>query len=392
MVGKLLIIEDDPTAMRLIEYTLKQRGYQVMTTRNGLEGIITAQKEEPDLIILDIMLPGIDGYEVCKRLRAGAQTSRIPILIVSAKIQKEDINTGFHAGADDYLCKPASPTEIVARVENLLGKKSSSGKAKLTSFVNANDIPGMTMLMVNIAGALLEQGKQVTLVDIARGRSNRRNKESESFKKSAQVILETDTLPGPTAEPGYETLPSGIRILHIDTAASPEDEISAGNVNLIQKICQSNDYVLIDLPLHPAPFTSAILKNSSLTVLMSDYRLTNIAEMQSTVTLFRFLGMKLTDIAAILVDTEGEFPGLSLANVKPYIEANLGINVAEVISYDAKMCQLFFLDNQPFIQSNPNHKFSQDIRQIAKYILAFDYAGREIPSSRKSLPSLEKSR
>jgi len=65
MAGKILIIEDDQTAMRLIEYALKQRGYQVLTTYNGLEGIITAQKEEPDLIILDIMLPGIDGFHIC---------------------------------------------------------------------------------------------------------------------------------------------------------------------------------------------------------------------------------------------------------------------------------------------------------------------------------------
>jgi DNA-binding response OmpR family regulator len=390
MVGKLLIIEDDPTAMRLIEYTLKQHGYQVITTRNGLEGIITAQKEEPDLIILDIMLPGIDGYEVCKRLRAGAQTSRIPILIISAKIQKEDINTGFRAGADDYLCKPASPTEIVARVENLLGKKSASGKSHIVTFVNANELPGLTMIMVNVAAALQEHGKQVTLVDIS-GAKNGRGGEAEYFKKTGRVVLETEPAAGADMEPGYETLPSGLRVLHIDAAVNPDDDIS-GNISLIQKICQSNDYVLIDLPLRPAPFTTSVLKNTSLTVVISDYRLANLVELQKTVNLFRFLGMKLQNIAAVLADPEGEFPGLNLAGVKPYIEANVGITVAEVISYDAKMCQLFFLDAQPFIQANPNQKFSQDIKQIANYILAYDYAGRDSPVVRKTIASLEKSR
>lgn len=391
MVGKLLIIEDDPTAMRLIEYTLKQRGYQVMATRNGLEGIITAQKEEPDLIILDIMLPGIDGFEVCKRLRSGSQTARIPILIISAKIQKEDINTGFRAGADDYLCKPASPSEIIARVESLLGKKSS-GQSKTIVFINSNEIPGMTMILVNIAAALLEQGKQVTLVDIARHQKGRRGQEKASLKRSPRVILETDSAPDAAAEPGYEVLPSGIRILHIDAVAEPEDETSANNVNLIQKVCKNNDYVLIDLPLNPTAFTTSMLKNSSLTIIMSDYRLTNIPEIQNIVTLFRFLGMKLEEIAAVLVDPEGEFPGLSLGNVKPYIEANLGITLAEVISYDARMCQLFYLDSQPIIQSNPNQKFAQDIKQIAKYIIAFYYARIEPPPSRRVIPSLEKSR
>ena len=392
MVGKLLIIEDDPTALRLIEYTLKQRGYQVLTTRNGLEGIITAQKEEPDLIILDIMLPGIDGYEVCKRLRAGAQTAKTPILIISAKIQKEDINTGFRAGADDYLCKPAAPSEIIARVENLIGKKSSSGQSRNVVFINSNEIPGMTMILVNIAAALLEQGKQVTLVDIARDHKSKRGKDAESVKRAPRVILETETTPttpDAAAEPGYEVLPSGIRILHIDTVL--EDEASAANINLIQKVCKNNDYVLFDLPLYPTPFTTSILKNSSLTVIMSDYRLTNIPDIQNTVTLFRFLGMKLEEIAAVLVNPEGEMPGLSLGNVKPYIEANLGITLAEVICYDDKLCQMFFLDSQPFIQSNPNQKFSLDIKQLAKYIMAFNY-NRAEPPARKVMPSLEKSR
>lgn len=78
MARKILIIEDDQTAVRLIEYALKQRGYQVLTTYNGLEGIITAQKEEPSLVILDIMLPGIDGFEVCKRLHSGSRRRKYP--------------------------------------------------------------------------------------------------------------------------------------------------------------------------------------------------------------------------------------------------------------------------------------------------------------------------
>ena len=389
MVGKLLIIEDDPTAMRLIEYTLKQRGYQVMTTRNGLEGIITAQKEEPDLIILDIMLPGIDGFEVCKRLRTGTQTARIPILIISAKIQKEDINTGFRAGADDYLCKPASPSEIITRVENLLGKKSS-GQSRTIVFINSNEIPGMTMILVNLAAALLEQGKQVTLVDIARSQKGRRGTDIASLKRSPRVILETESTPDVTEEPGYEVLPSGIRILHIDAATDTGDETAAGSISLIQKVCKNNDYVLIDLPLNPSPFTTSILKSSCLTLIMSDYRLTNIPEIQNTVTLFRFLGIKLEEIAAVLVDPEGEFPGLTLNNVKPYIEANLGITLAEVISFDAKMCQLFYLDSQPIIQANPNQKFSQDIKQIAKFIIANKYVRAEPPPAARVIPSVEK--
>ncbi|OGO00561.1 MAG: hypothetical protein A2Y90_03250 [Chloroflexi bacterium RBG_13_52_12] len=389
MAGKILIIEDDQTAMRLTEYALKQRGYQILTTYNGLEGIITAQKEEPNLIILDIMLPGIDGFEVCKRLHSGSQTAKIPILIISAKNQKEDIDTGFRAGADDYLPKPASPTEIISRVERLLSKKPS-GQTKVIAFVNANGIPGMTMVLVNIATALSEQGKRVTLADIAGNKKGHNGHDKDTSQRSGRVILETQLMPDASEESGFEVLPSGIRVLHLDEVNGSEDEVSSQSISMIKQLCKNNDYVLIDLPLTPSPFTTSILKHSDLSVIVSDYRLAKIAEIQNTVTLFRFLGIKPEEIAAVLVDPEGEFPGLSLSSVKPYMEATLGITLAEVISFDAKMSQLFYLDSQPVVQSNPNHKFSQEMMQIARFISAFDYAKKASPRHDNIIQSLER--
>jgi len=122
MNKKILVIEDDPVTTRLIVYTLQQEGYQVLTAPNGLEGLRKAKKEEPDLIILDIMLPGVDGFEICHRLRTESQTAQLPILMLSAKAQEVDKATGLKVGADDYLTKPADPSEIVSRVETLLAQ------------------------------------------------------------------------------------------------------------------------------------------------------------------------------------------------------------------------------------------------------------------------------
>jgi len=123
MNKKILVIEDDPSALRFIEYTLEQEGYQVLAATNGLAGIRKAKNEEPDLIVLDIMLPGIDGFEICHRLRAEPQTAQLPILMLSAKAQEIDKATGLKVGADDYITKPADPSEIVSRVETLLARK-----------------------------------------------------------------------------------------------------------------------------------------------------------------------------------------------------------------------------------------------------------------------------
>ena len=120
MSKTILVIEDDPIALRFARYTLLQEGYEVITAPNGLEGLRKAQTEAPDLIILDIMLPGIDGFEICHRLRAEPQTARTPILMLTSKAQESDRQTGLQAGADDYLTKPALPSEITRRVQALL--------------------------------------------------------------------------------------------------------------------------------------------------------------------------------------------------------------------------------------------------------------------------------
>jgi DNA-binding response OmpR family regulator len=387
MPGKILIIEDDPTSLRLIEYALKQRGYRVLTTLNGLEGIITAQKEEPDLIILDIMLPGIDGFEVCRRLNAGAQTAKIPILIISAKTQKEDINAGFKAGADDYLLKPTSPAEILNRVENLLSKKIS-GQARVISFINSSEIPGMAMVMVNIAAALNEQDKQVTLID-ASGNNKPRGKEAASSNQTNRVILEVDSANNEANEPGFETLPSGVRVLHLDEASSSGNGASESSLDLIKTIGKNNDYLLVDLQLKPNIFNSSVLTGSDLTLLFSDYRIEKLQETKNTITLLQFLGIEPEKIAIVMVDPEGKNPNLTTQNMKPYVEAALGITLVEVVSFDAKTYQLFYLDSQPIIQSNPKQKLAQDLKRIAQYITTYNYTREEPQQSMKEKPPLE---
>ncbi len=123
MDKKILIIEDDPIASRLVDYSLRREGYQVITASNGVTGMRRVTEEKPDLIILDVMLPGMDGFEICHRLRSNPSTTVLPILMCSAKAHEIDRNTGVKVGADDYLAKPADPSEILSRVARLLARK-----------------------------------------------------------------------------------------------------------------------------------------------------------------------------------------------------------------------------------------------------------------------------
>jgi DNA-binding response OmpR family regulator len=123
MAKRILLVEDDPAVLRAVSYILGKEGYEVLTATNGLDGLSKAKGESPDLLILDVMLPGIDGYEVCHRLRSEPQTAQLPILMLSAKGQAADKATGLGVGANEYLTKPVERLALLGRVEALLGAK-----------------------------------------------------------------------------------------------------------------------------------------------------------------------------------------------------------------------------------------------------------------------------
>jgi len=117
MGAKVLIIEDDPTLQETLEYNLVRQGYQVSKASDGVSGLQAARRECPDLILLDLMLPGLDGFELCRRLRA---ETNVPILMLTARADQEDKVLGLELGADDYVTKPFQMRELLARVRALL--------------------------------------------------------------------------------------------------------------------------------------------------------------------------------------------------------------------------------------------------------------------------------
>ena len=114
---RILIADDDPVILRLIQVNLELEGYQVITANNGQEAVDTALKESPDLVILDIMMPRLDGYQACEQLKASDATKDIPVIFLSAKAQQGDIEKGKSFGVVDYLTKPFDPSELLEVVE-----------------------------------------------------------------------------------------------------------------------------------------------------------------------------------------------------------------------------------------------------------------------------------
>jgi two-component system, OmpR family, alkaline phosphatase synthesis response regulator PhoP len=137
--GNVLVIDDERDLIELIRYNFEKEGFRVIGAGDGESGLSMAASENPDLIVIDLMLPGMDGLEVCRKLRSESITSHIPIVMLTAKSSESDRIVGLELGADDYVTKPFSPRELGARVKALL-RRSSSFHPQLTTVIRQGDL------------------------------------------------------------------------------------------------------------------------------------------------------------------------------------------------------------------------------------------------------------
>ncbi len=194
MTHKLLVVDDHPETLEIISRVLRQQGYAVTSAASGMQALALAEAEQPDLILLDGMMPDLDGWEVCRRIRHNPQIAHTPIIMFSAVNVAEQKLAGFNAGADDYLTKPTEPVELIERVQTLLEnvpprpelanaappaaapptpKAESGGRTvaltpsgKIIAVLGARGGAGTTLLAINLAVTLAAPDQPVTLVDL----------------------------------------------------------------------------------------------------------------------------------------------------------------------------------------------------------------------------------
>ena len=120
--GRILVVDDEIYIVHILDFSLGMEGYEVITALDGEQALEKLKTEKPDLIVLDIMMPKLDGYEVCKAIKSSPDTRHIPVILLSAKGRNVDQKLGFDVGADDYITKPFSPRKLVERINQLLGQ------------------------------------------------------------------------------------------------------------------------------------------------------------------------------------------------------------------------------------------------------------------------------
>jgi two-component system phosphate regulon response regulator PhoB len=135
----ILVIEDEEDILELIRYNLEREGYRVVCAESGEKGLEIARRQRPDLLLLDLMLPGLDGLEVCKRLKTDSSIATLPIVMVTARGEEADVVTGLELGAEDYVTKPFSPRVLVARVRAVLRRRRET-PVDDTAVIRTHDI------------------------------------------------------------------------------------------------------------------------------------------------------------------------------------------------------------------------------------------------------------
>lgn len=176
MAEKILVVDDDIDSLKLIGLTLQRQGFEIAAASTGKQALEKATTEKPELIILDVMMPDMDGTEVCRRLRADPATKNISVIMFTAKAMVDDKVAGFESGADDYLTKPTHPAELVSRVRAVLARSQTASPEKANlgaaiGFLGAKGGVGLTTLATNVATTMAQKAPTI-LTDFRLGQGS----------------------------------------------------------------------------------------------------------------------------------------------------------------------------------------------------------------------------
>ena len=148
---KILVVDDEEDILELVKYNLAKEGYQVVSALSGEQALTRAREDNPDVILLDLMLPGLDGLDVCRHLKNNPNTSAIPVIMLTAKVEDADIVSGLELGADDYITKPFSPRVLLARIKAVLRRRKQE-ETEDTAIIKIHELiinPGRCEVLAN---------------------------------------------------------------------------------------------------------------------------------------------------------------------------------------------------------------------------------------------------
>ncbi len=326
MEPMVLLIEDDLVTAKLVERQLGREGFSVLIAPNGFQGLKMAKANAPDLILLDLMLPGIDGFEVLNRLRADPQTTDLPVVIVSAKVQQADKQTAAKIGANAYLTKPYNRAELVALVRSLTDQKQAQATRSGTCVTLVTPHGGeMASVTLNIGLALVGQGKTTTIMDL------RPFSAAHSLLLGLQPRSDLASFSDPqTAKRLPELLvqhASGLHVLNNLSGGGQGGQFTAADVQTaLNALLDTQDFVLADVPLYPIDVLHQAASRSKQMLLVTRCDPISLGATRSALTMIQQAGVDTERTSIVFTDVLTEDPppelgppvlGTLPANAKP---------------------------------------------------------------------------
>jgi len=316
MSEKILIVDDDLDTLRLVGLMLQRQGYQISAATNGQQGLDKAFEEDPDLILLDLMMPDMDGYEVTRRLRQNPSTTTTPILMFTAKTQLDDKVAGFEVGANDYLTKPTHPSELQARVKTLLAR--SSEKKNTTSLgadenlgyvigiLGARGGLGVTTLAVNLAAGLLTKTKSEVIVsEMLPGQGALGLEMGLNYSRGLVDLLSISKTADITRDKTREALThhgSGLKVLL--SSDRPRDmhliNQSSNYETILTRLAGLARFVVLDLGVGLQPFTQNVLPRCNDVLIVLEGVPNTIIHSKALIEDIASLGVNKKNIQAVL--------------------------------------------------------------------------------------------
>lgn len=272
-MADILVIDDDEQMLQVVGMMLRRGGHRSILANTPQQGLAQIAAQKPDLVLLDVMMPGMSGYELCRQVRAQEDLADLPILILSARSQEVDRQAGLQSGATDYLSKPVMAQSLLQRIDEILSWRSTTSRRPeegfLLSFFSLRGGVGRTTLAVNLAAALRTQGRRaVCLVELSPSGGQ------AVFHLRLQTTASWADLPPLPAEIDWMQLSatlldhsSGLRLLAAPAAPQPSALPAAESVTRwLQLLRRQMDYVVIDLPPLRSPAVQAALGSSDMVV------------------------------------------------------------------------------------------------------------------------------
>ncbi len=376
MAEKILIVDDDIDTLKLVGVMLERQGYEIAVASNGKMGISRAAAELPDLILLDVMMPDLDGYEVTRRLRDDPALSHIPIIMFTAKTMVDDKVAGFEAGVDDYLTKPTHPAELAAHVKAVLARstqtRAATGEqARIIAVLGVTGGVGTTTLALNIAVALQQSGHDVILAEMNPGRGSLSlylniqeprglgNLLSRSLKDIHLRSIETEIISHRT---GIRLLLASYKPSETELAqAVPQMEAILKNLTAMCTV------VVLDMGSGLQPYSESMLLQCNHAILVAEPIYPRNILARTLLDEFEHKGIGRHKFSLALLTRERT----SLQIPWQQISGDLGIDLAGIISPAPEQSHQASQSGTPLIISYSASLISEQLRKIADHISAF---------------------